>query len=117
MSFVGTSSVTWILWCGWWVAGAAVVAASESFGITRGRGYEILRALRRGTGKRVVITDAVREQVIAAFGPGPAEGLEAGLGSRTAGTGRVGPGEQLSPEQICNNIYLDRSYSAQNSRT
>jgi transposase, IS30 family len=49
-------------------AGVPVAAACGSLGITVGRGYEILRAVgRRGSGRRTVITDALREQVIAAF--------------------------------------------------
>ncbi|MGW6276475.1 hypothetical protein, partial [Kribbella sp. NPDC055071] len=48
--------------------GAPVAAACEVLGITRGRGYEILRALGRGSGRRrTVITDELREQVVAVF--------------------------------------------------
>src|SRR5215471_1190612 len=49
-------------------AGVAVAAACESLGIGRGRGYEILRARGRSSGRRTVITAALREQVIAVFG-------------------------------------------------
>ena len=48
-------------------AGVAVAAACEALGIKRGRGYEILRALGRGSGKRSVITAGVRAQVTAVF--------------------------------------------------
>src|SRR5882757_2125357 len=50
------------------VAGVAVAEACESLGIRRGRGYEILRALGRGSSRRRVITGAVRDHVIAVFG-------------------------------------------------
>jgi len=49
-------------------SGVGVAAACESLGISRGRGYEILRALGRGSGRRTVITEELREQVIAVFG-------------------------------------------------
>jgi IS30 family transposase len=48
-------------------SGVAVAAASGSLGISRGRGYEILRARGRGAGRRTVITAALREQVVAVF--------------------------------------------------
>jgi IS30 family transposase/bacterioferritin-associated ferredoxin len=49
-------------------SGVAVAAACESLGIKPGRGYEVLRSLgRRVSGRRTVITDALREQVIAVF--------------------------------------------------
>ncbi len=49
-------------------SGVPVAAACESLGITRARGYEILRARGRRLGRRTVITDALREHVIAVFG-------------------------------------------------
>lgn len=48
-------------------AGVAVAAACESLGIACGRGYEILRARGRGRRKPTVITEGLREQVIAVF--------------------------------------------------
>ncbi len=49
-------------------SGIPVAAACELVGIKRGRGYAILRALGRGSGRRTVISAALREQVIAVFG-------------------------------------------------
>ncbi|MDX6263017.1 MAG: transposase, family [Kribbellaceae bacterium] len=49
-------------------SGVPVAAACESLGITRGCGYEILRARGRGTGRRTAVTTALREQAIAVFG-------------------------------------------------
>jgi IS30 family transposase len=49
-------------------SGVPVAAACESLGIRRARGYEILRARGRGTGRRTVVTDALRDHVIAVFG-------------------------------------------------
>jgi len=48
--------------------GVGVAAACGSLGISRGRGYEILRAVGRGTGKKTVITAELRDRVIAVFG-------------------------------------------------
>ncbi|TDD52120.1 IS30 family transposase, partial [Kribbella antibiotica] len=48
--------------------GVAVAVACESLGIRADRGYEVLRVLgRSGAGRRTVITDGLREQVIAEF--------------------------------------------------
>ncbi|QNE17943.1 IS30 family transposase [Kribbella qitaiheensis] len=49
-------------------AGVGVAAACGSLEITRGRGYEMLRALGRGRGRKTVITEELRGQVVAVFG-------------------------------------------------
>jgi IS30 family transposase len=60
-------------------AGVPVAAAVVELGISRGRGYEILRACGRGSGRvRTVITEQHRERVVAVFG-------ESGSVNRAAG--------------------------------
>ena len=69
-------------------SGVAVAAACEVLGIKRGRGYEILRARGGGSGRRRVVTDAVRGQVIAVFGESASINCAAIAGGVSHGTAR-----------------------------
>ena len=68
--------------------GVAVAAACEALGIKRARGYEILRASGRGAGGRTVITDAVRERVVAVFDESASINRAASAGGVSHGAAR-----------------------------